>query len=114
MSDDRGQKLARLICENFHEVEEIRPASNEYYFKFRGRVFSVLRDVAAGLTFFAYPKWLGNTVGLIDSLEDGIEDENTGFAALFSESGGILLDLYKLLKEKYIGIDDLFEEFGID
>lgn len=113
MSDDRGQKLARLILENFDEVEEIRSASNEYYFKFRGRTFSVLRSDGEQ-TFFAYPKWLGTTASLIDSLEHGIEDDGSDFAALLSEAGGTLLILHRALKEKYIGIDELFEEFGID
>lgn len=104
--------LARIRSER-GEIEQIYPAQGEYYFKFRGRYFSV-NSLKGNSAFFIYPRYSGDVARLAGGLDAGIEDPDLLFLSVNEgdapESG--ISELYEWLQARYSGIDDVLRDIG--
>ena len=114
MIDDRGQRLATLICKGADDIWDIRASGAEFYFDFNGKIFSLRRSDDGTFSLFAYPRWVAHINFLITNLEHGSDDPDATFAPIHAERDGTLSLLFKKLQERYLGLDNLYAEFGIE
>ena len=109
-------KLLRLIDSHREEVKEIVPSEGEYYFKFRGKAFSISKGTTAA--FFAYPKWV-MPIALLATMS-GSEDGAANYiyitdAELRHYLGEPIFNrFYEWINAKSLGADELFADLGID
>lgn len=99
-------------------VSDIYDSSNEYYFKFKGHNFSIMRksepgDTQAKYIFFVYPdcdwspKDLG--IGFERSSPDELGVKVASYPAEFLEDD-IAVELYNLLRQKHLNVDAVFDD----
>lgn len=112
----RELEAIRVITSNVGEIDEIWDSSNEFYFRFRGHVFSVTdvpgREPKFGrYSFYVYPQWSGSLETLAEAFDlggsdvrlvpyhSGSYDEDTPFA-----------ELYSAIHRKYVDVDSVFDD----
>jgi len=115
------EKLIQALLKVYggrEEATDISSSGNEYYFRYKGRYFSVLKENGIG-RFYVYPRFSGPMKELIGALEHGIEHPDLAYVSLTSNdlanSGheDVIGQLHSWLEERYLGLDDLFADLGI-
>jgi hypothetical protein len=108
----------RHMLENSDEIKEIFASGDEYYFKFKGHIFSIARREADGRVIFSgfvYPGAGGSTRGLAEYYDQGGGDdvplvrygsdqpENVTFTP-------VLKALHRVLADKHLNLDGIFDD----
>lgn len=110
---DKILSALRKIRSDRTEISEIFAAQGEFYFKFRGRSFSV-NSVNGRSSFFIYPRYSGSLRDLAGGLDAGFDDPQYLFLRIedneFPDCGAD--DLYEWLQAKHSGIDDVLRDIG--
>lgn len=109
-------RLLKLIYDNREEITDITPTEGEYYFKFRGKAFSIRPGRNAA--FFAYPKW---TRPINELTFQGPDSPDANYVHISeTESTNYLLydnifgELYNFINAQNLGVDKLFSDLGIE
>lgn len=112
---ERNEKLVLLIADNLGDVSDIQESDNEIYFKFKGHSFSIMTRVESSIyMLYAYPKWRYDMSDLISLLERGATDKDGVFVKISdSNTNTNIAKIYIALKNQSLGIDDLFNDLGI-
>ena len=110
-------KILRIFSEvdgNRPEIEGVYPSGSEYYFTFRGRVFSVSSSGSGG-TFYVYPRYKGDVQSLANANEHGIEHPDLLFVNVTDEEIGSsnIEKFHSWLQSKHLGLDDLLRDIGL-
>lgn len=112
------EKLARLlmlILDNKEDIAAITATGAEFYFTFREKFFSVSSGSSGSPgAFFAYPKYFGSMGQLATSQTDTPYAYIDGSEAKHFLGRDYVRDLYSWLDNKNMGLDELFERFGIE
>lgn len=111
----------RHILQNPKQIKDITRAGNEYYFNYKGHLFSVLRreseHESGRYTFYLYPKWNSNSLSLVRTLErtDAFPNESTEMATFHSagletpEAEKLLGSLFNTIENEYLGVDAILD-----
>jgi hypothetical protein len=111
-------QVIRKIIDRSDKIREVTRNENEFYFRYEGHAFSLMNrtnpsDIKrfGDYTFYIYPTWTGALELLIQTFE--VPDENPPHIAYHvADSLGMrdaLIDLYKILEEKYLKVDEIFK-----
>jgi hypothetical protein len=110
--DDKFLSVIETMIANPGDIVDITRSGGEYYFGFRGYVWSVLRGQDSYSVYF-YPKWQGKVAELPPTLDYGgdvdmISYHDTDF---FDPSGNNLFsNLYRTVQQKQMGVDEAFDQ----
>ena len=112
---DKVVKTIQAIAETPERIEDISKSSSEYYFRFKGHVFSIhARADKVGLfVFYVYPHWSNPIEELAGVLE---YDDYSGIKIVSYESseyddeGEPFRNLYAIVKNSYGGVDEIFDD----
>lgn len=121
MMKDKLARLIELISDNREEIVDIVRSTNEYYFSFRDKVFSISGPSSSGGTsFFVYPKWRHTASQLVATLNATTEEHpDANYVYILGSEISRYLgrdfsrDLFAWLESKNTGLDQLFEDLGI-
>lgn len=113
---DKTIKTIHAIASAPDRIEDITRRSNEFYFRFKGHVFSILKrnnpDHDCGnFTFYVYPDWTGATSALADFFDMQWPEElpMASFDSIgFDEEP--FARLYDIVNSKYLGVDAIFDD----
>ena len=116
---DKAFNAFKYILENPEGIAEVHASGIEYYFKYKGHVFSVLKredEDEIVHSAFVYPSYTGSISALINYYDEGQpydqipvvrygtdQPENRHFAS-------ILAKLYKVVADKYLNLDTIFDD----
>lgn len=99
-------------------ISDIFRSANEYYFRYGGHAFSVLRrtdDNEFGrYSIYVYPKWKGTLEDL--AVASSVESEDFPMAAYHQSQfkGADAYDyfaaVYQLMENRQLGLDDVFDD----
>jgi hypothetical protein len=120
--DPRIIDVIKKIQSNLDQIEEIHSVANEYYFRYKGVAFSIMRafnrDAKYGkYSFYVYPLSEGltlNDIAQMSSLGNLTEPEmvsyNLGDFHNDPEVTKIFEQLYFSLERKHSNMDDVFRK----
>lgn len=112
--------VINAICNHLEWLTEITKSSNEYYFRYKGHVMSLLensnaQDERGQYTLFVYPEEHTDLHNLAGYLEDG-DPEDIKMASYHSKEFGdeVFGRLFSVLESKHLGIDAIFDNILAD
>lgn len=116
-TDEKALIAVQRMLDQPGLITDVAEAEHEYYFKFKGHVFSVLRrtrDEEFGVySFYIYPRWTGATDALAELYQYG-EPENpaTAFhcAKMSPDAEDLFAKLYQVIDSKVNGVDELLDD----
>jgi hypothetical protein len=98
-------------------TSEILKSGIEYYFRYKGAYFSIIKRTQitqiGTYSLFVYPKWTGSIKDLADFFDAGPEPDDVPMVAYHENDfddrkmSKKLAELYSLIANKYLNIDDL-------
>ena len=107
------QLLLQQMWQNAENIDDICQSSEEFYFKYKSRQFSIQRrDTGAKFYFFVYPNWRRDSE-MLAALYDTGDSEHVQFVSYQDselDDPSVLETLYTAVKEKALNLDDLFDE----
>ena len=107
------QLLLTQMRNNSDEIDDIHTSSDEFYFKYRSRQFSIqFRTGNSEFYFFVYPKWTGGSTELAELYETADAEHVlcVSYHGSELEDPSVLELLYTAIREKALGLDDLFDD----
>ena len=117
---DKAFNAFKHILENPGGIVDVQATGSEYYFKYKGHIFSVLKreDEEDGtvLSAFVYPNYSGSVSGLINYYDEGQPYDEIPMVRYGTDQlenrhfGTILGKLYKIVGDKYLNLDTIFDD----
>lgn len=109
------------MVENPSDISEVTQSGLEYYFKYKGHAFSVSRKISeegGTITYsgFVYPTYKGSMSSLAQYFDEGQPYEEIPYVNFGMEESEraayapILSRLYAILADKYLNLDDIFDD----
>lgn len=112
-TDERVLAAVEAMISSPSEINEITDAGDEYYFRFRGKVFSSKKAAGGIYSLYLYPHWDGNIsdlAGSFDTFGDTpqfVTFQGTDFLMIGPD---LFKQLYQLLEYRVHGVDKILDE----
>lgn len=117
-TEEKAVAVIKRIVSSPETIKEIIDADNEFYFKFQGHAFSILKRIDheeyGPYTFYIYPKWNSSTNELSSIFaagnDFGVKIVAFHASRLGKEAEAQFAKLYELIERKAGGVEDILDD----
>jgi hypothetical protein len=109
-------EVITAICNRPELLDDVTKSGNEYYFRFKGHVMSliqqnIVQEEKGRYTLYVYSGEYENIQYLIEFFEHGDPDEIKMVSFNSQKLGDEAFEkLFSILESKYLKIDDIFDD----
>lgn len=119
---DKVVTVINTMCHNPQLISDVTPAGNEYYFRYKSHVFSILHrgqgsEGWGSYSLYIYPDGSSDLRHLASALGQANPDDiGVKLIAYHSEDydESSMKRLYNLVKERYMNVDNILDDILSD